>query len=145
MVNVDKGVNTMKTSSRLLGIVAALLVLSQGALAGGIRDGSLSAFSNGSGIVVRWVSEDERDVEGYMVERKAGADGPFVQLTFPFVSCKGTGANYEFVDNSAFRVTDNFYQYKVTLVGNGTTYYVTVNHRVSSVRRTWGSIKAMFR
>jgi hypothetical protein len=143
---VTRGVLTMKRSIGLLVLAAAVLAaLTSGAFAGGIRDGSLSAFSNGTGIVVRWVSMDERDVEGYLVERKAGTDGPFVQLTFPHLSCRGTGASYEFVDNSAFRVTDNFYQYRVTVVGNGTSYYVTVNHRVSSVRRTWGSIKAMFR
>jgi hypothetical protein len=145
MVNCDKGGHIMKTSSRLAVILVALIVMTQGVFAGGIRDGSLSASSNGTGVVLRWVSAEENGVEGYMVERKAGSDGPFVQLTFPFLSCKGSGSSYEFVDNSAFRVTDNFYQYKVTLIGNGSSYYVTVNHRVNSVRRTWGSIKAMFR
>jgi hypothetical protein len=113
--------------------------------AGGIKDGTLSAFSNSSGIVVRWISDDEQDVRGYKIERRAGADGVFMQLTDPYIACKGGGSTYEFVDNTAFRVTDNLYQYRVTTVGNGTTYYVTVTHNISSVRRTWGSIKAMFR
>ena len=113
--------------------------------AGGIRDGSLSAFSNGSGIVVRWISDDEQDVRGYKVERRAGADGAFMQLTDPYIACKGGGSAYEFVDNTAFRVSDNLYQYRITAIGNGNTYYVTVTHNISSVRRTWGSIKAMFR
>lgn len=121
---------------------ALLLSIGQ---AGVIRDGSLSAFSNGTGIVVRWVSDDEADVQGYIIERKAGTDGPFVRLTFPSLACKGSGSSYEYVDNSAFRVDDNIYQYRITAVGNGAAFYVTVNHRVSSVRRTWGSIKAMFR
>ena len=113
--------------------------------AGGIKDGSLSAFSNGSGIVVRWISDDEQDVRGYQVERRAGADGAFMQLTDPCIACKGNGSSYEFLDNTAFRVTDNLYQYRVTAIGNGNTYYVTVTHNISSVKRTWGSIKAMFR
>ena len=115
------------------------------AFTGGIKDGSLSAFSNGSGIVVRWISDDEQDVRGYKIERRAGPDGVFMQLTDPYIACKGSGSAYEFVDNTAFRVTDNLYQYRVTTIGNGNTYYVTVTHNISSVRRTWGSIKAMFR
>ena len=115
------------------------------AYAGGIKDGTLSAYSNGTTIVVRWISETELDVRGYQVERRAGTDGPFILLTAPYLPAKGDGSTYEFVDNAAYRVTDNLYQYRITAVGNNSTYYVTVNHRVSSVRRTWGSIKAMFR
>lgn len=131
--------------SRALLVVLFLSVLVAGAYAGGIKDGTLSAYSNGSSIVVRWISEDEREVRGYMVERRAGVDGPFVQLTDPFLVPRGNGVSYEYIDSSVFRVNDNLYQYRITCVGNGVTYYVTVNHRVSSVRRTWGSIKAMFR
>lgn len=134
----------------MLGRVLLVVLIACGAvsaaLAGGIKDGSLSAYSNGTTILVRWISDDENDVRGFMVERRAGTDDrPFVQLTNPYLPCKGSGSSYEFVDNAAFRVTDNLYQYRITAVGNGSTYYVTVNHRVSSVRRTWGSIKAMFR
>jgi len=131
--------------SRAMLVVLFISVLVACANAGGIKDGTLSAYSNGSSIVVRWVSDDERDVRGYMVERRAGVDGPFIQLTDPLLAPRGNGASYEYVDESVFRVNDNLYQYRVTCVGSGVTYYVTVNHRVSSVRRTWGSIKAMFR
>ncbi len=128
-------------------VLIALLVLStiSMVLAGGIKDGTLSAQSNGTNIIVRWMSESEIDVRGYQVERRAGTDGPFVLLTTPYIPAKGDGATYEFVDNAAYRVTDNLYQYRITAIGNNATYYVTVNHRVSDVRRTWGSIKAMFR
>jgi hypothetical protein len=127
--------------------LVAVVVLSAFSLAfaGGIKDGTLSAYSNGTTIVVRWISETELDVRGFQVERRAGTDGPFILLTSPYIPAKGDGSTYEFVDNAAYRVTDNLYQYCITAVGNNATYYVTVNHRVSSVRRTWGSIKAMFR
>ncbi len=130
---------------RALGVVLFVILLVASAYAGGIKDGSLSAYSNGSSIVVRWISDDEHDVRGYMIERRAGVDGPFVQLTDPYLAPRGSGVSYEYVDNSVFRVNDNFFQYRITTVGNGVTYYVMVNYRVSSVRRTWGSIKAMFR
>jgi hypothetical protein len=132
---------------RTLAPVVVLLILSASvALAGGIRDGSLTAYSNGSTITVRWVSEDETNTTGYVIERKSGNDGAFIRLTDVSIAPKGSGASYEFVDNTAFRTTDNFYQYRITAVGSGAEpYYVSVNHNVSGVRRTWGSIKAMFR
>jgi hypothetical protein len=133
--------------ARVLCLFGALIVALAGvANAGsGIKDGTLSAYSNGNAIVIRWVSEDEKDVRGFSVERRAGANGSFVMLTTPHIPAKGNGSPYEFIDNSAFRTTDNIYQYRITAVGNGSVYHVTVSHHVSSVKRTWGSIKAMFR
>jgi hypothetical protein len=115
------------------------------AFGGAIKDGSLAAYSNGTNVVVRWVSEEEAGVKGYVIERKAGMEGPFALLTNPPIAPTGNGSSYEFEDNSAFRVTDNIYQYRITAIGTGAVYYVSVNHSVSGVRRTWGSIKAMFR
>lgn len=124
-----------------------LLILSAGvALSGGIRDGSLSAYSNGTTITLRWVSEDEAGTTGYVIERKSGTDGAFIRLTDSPIAPKGSGASYEFVDNTAFRTTGSFYVYRIFAVGSGLDpYLVSVNHTVNGVRRTWGSIKAMFR
>jgi hypothetical protein len=133
----------------VVGIALCILIAASAAIAGGIKDGSLSAYSNGTNITVRWTSDSEIDVYGYRVERRAGPEGsPFVALTTSNIPPRGDGSLYEFLDNAAYRVTDNIYVYRVTAVipGNrSVAYYVTVNHRVSSVRRTWGSIKAMFR
>ncbi len=133
--------------SRTLAPFVVLFLLSATvALSGGIRDGSLSAYSNGTTITLRWVSEDETNTTGYVIERKSGVDGAFIRLTDSPISPKGNGASYEFVDNTAFRTTGSFYQYRITAAGSGLdAYYVSVNHQVNGVRRTWGSIKAMFR
>jgi len=130
---------------RLASVICVLVVAASAAFGGAIKDGTLSAYSNGTNIIVRWVSENEAGVRGYAIERKAGMDGPFITLTVEPLFCKGNNEAYEFIDQSAFRTTDNLYQYKITALGTGAVYYVTVNHSVSSVRRTWGSIKAMFR
>jgi hypothetical protein len=132
---------------RTLAPVVVLLVLSASlALGGAIRDGSLSAYSNGSTITVRWVSDDETSTTGFIIERKAGIDGAFIRLTEVPIIPRGSGSSYEFVDNTAFRTTGSFYQYRITAVGSAIDpYLVSVNHDVSGVRRTWGSIKAMFR
>jgi hypothetical protein len=72
-------------------------------------------------------------------------NGPFVRVGEK--SPAGAGTEYSFRDKSVFRTTGNFYQYKVSIVSSAgnSEYFVSVDHSVSSVRRTWGSIKAMFR
>jgi len=66
----------------------------------------------------------------------------------PVVAPKGNNSFYEFVDQTAFKTTASVYQYRIRIVAqDGTTYskVMVVSHNVSSVKRTWGSLKAMFR
>ena len=113
-----------------------------------LKVGSLSAESDGTTIVIRWTSADETNVASFEVERKAGLSTQFFVLGG--VSPRGNNASYEYVDDTAFRIgAESIYEYRVKVVYNdGSAIYseeITVVHAVSSVRRTWGSIKAMFR
>jgi hypothetical protein len=130
-------------SSTLL-LLALFATIAQGAVIKGV-----SGYSNGTNITVRWQSEDESGVIGYEIARKSGTVTTFLVLA-PSLPTRGSGASYEFIDETAFRVSDSYYQYRITAIyGDGhrssDPSYVTVTHSVSSVRRTWGSIKAMFR
>ena len=63
---------------------------------------------------------------------------------------RGNNSLYQYVDDTAFRVSESIYKYQVKVVfsnGQAPLYYgpITVSHKTSDVRRTWGSIKAMFR
>jgi hypothetical protein len=118
------------------------------AVSGAIRDGSLSARSDGSNITVQWVSDDESGVLRYEIERKSGANGQFVFLVQ--IPLRGNSSSYIYVDDSPFlHGMESVYQYRIKVdYSNGSSVYygpVTVTHQVSSVRKTWGSIKAMFR
>jgi hypothetical protein len=128
-------------------IVVACLTGLTAALGDVIKDGSFSARSDGSNIYVRWISLDETGVLRYELERKAGINGQFF-LIAEFTT-KGSNAAYDFVDDSAFRVVETLYQYRIKIVfSNGSSDYagpISVRHDVSEVWRTWGSIKAMFR
>jgi hypothetical protein len=132
-----------------LGIFLLALACTLPLIASPIREGSLSAVSNGNTITIRWVSEDETGVLRYEIERKSGLTGLFVPLA-P-VSCRGNSSPYEFIDDSAFlRGTESIYQYQIRILFANAAQPVivgpiTVRHEVNSVRRTWGSIKAMFR
>ena len=118
------------------------------AFSGAIRDGSFTARSDGTNIILQWVSDDESGALRYEIERKAGVNGQFIFLVQ--LPLKGNNSSYLYVDDSAFlRAMETLYQYRIKVdYSNGSSVYygpITVRHSVSSVRRTWGSIKAMFR
>ncbi|MBI5473973.1 MAG: hypothetical protein HY961_16665 [Ignavibacteriae bacterium] len=123
-------------------------LLSMTVFASIIKDGTLRADPDGSYIKIRWESDNETGVAKYVLERKAGLNGSFMTLTE--LAPKGNGSSYQFVDETVFRVSQTIYKYQVKVVfsdGQAPIYYgpITAIPRTSDVRRTWGSIKAMFR
>ena len=136
----------MRTSTLTIFVLAfaSLTAFSSGPL----KEGSLTAQSDGSDILIRWATDDEANVRSFEIERKAGLYGQFFLLDE--VAPKGSNSTYEYVDDSTLRLTsESIYQYRLKILfADGTSIYspeITVIHAVSSVRRTWGSIKAMFR
>ena len=128
-------------------LTLVLLCVSSVVIAEVIKSGSLKANSDGANVVVEWVTEDEANVARFEIERRIGTDGNFVLIAS--LDSRGP-STYQFVDYSAFKKTTTVYQYriKIVFVDNTSAMYVgpvTVTHTVSGVRRTWGSIKAMFR
>ena len=112
-----------------------------------ISNGSLQATSDGANVLLHWVTQDETNVQQFEIERRTGIDGGYT--TIAVITAKGA-SSYDFVDYSALRKSVTIYQYRIKIVfsnGAPSAYAgpVTVSHTVSGVRRTWGSIKAMFR
>jgi hypothetical protein len=133
---------------RFLGLLF-LLVLAVLQTQAAVLRGQPQAFSRNSDIVLRWDSDDESGVIAFEISRRAGMDGPFIVLV-PRYQARGSGSHYEFVDETAFRTAmDSFYMYRIIAIYSDNhrsePYDVGVSHTVSGVRRTWGSIKAMFR
>ncbi len=135
--------------ARILSTSFFVILLIATVFAGVIKEGSLSARSNGTSITIRWLSENESGVQKFVVERKASVNSAFILLAE--LQPRGNNSSYQFVDETAFRaLNESIYQYqvKVQFAGGATAIYgpVSVIHRTSDVgRRTWGSIKAMFR
>ena len=128
-------------------VLLSLLCFSTIALAEVIRNGSLQASSDGINVTLHWITDDEANVARFDVERRSGTDGAFIAIAT--IDPKGP-SSYEYIDNSAFRKTSTIYQYrvKISFTNTGNVVYspiLTVTHTVSGVRRTWGSIKSMFR
>lgn len=131
-----------------IGIISVLVVLtSVCAFAGVIKDGSLQASSDGSNVTLRWMVESELNVARFEIEKRSGANAEFNTITI--LEPHGSSL-YEFVDFSAMVKVGTLYQYRIKVVftnGANPLYAgpVSVNHSVSGVRKTWGSIKALFR
>jgi hypothetical protein len=112
-----------------------------------IRLTSIQPYSDGSVITLRWNTEDETNVSKFIIERRVGISGQFIQVST--LDPKGP-SGYEFIDKTAFRTTATLYQYQIRIkFVNGLPDQeigpVSVSHSANSVKRTWGSIKAMFR
>lgn len=105
------------------------------------------ADSDGDNIVLSWQSTSEQNVKQYEVLR--GPDKDHLSL-ITTIKSKGDNSNYSYVDESAYKTTDSFYAYGLVIVDHDGSRsdpmntFVTHNG-VSSVKRTWGSIKALFR
>lgn len=137
----------MKTPLRYSLLTAALAIVFATAYAIVIKDKPV-AYSNGSDIVVRWSTVDESGVQRFDVLRRSGTVGDY-SVIGSVDQLKGNNSTYEYVDRSVFKVSSGIYQYKVRIINGQNpppeTDPVTVSHTSSTVKRTWGSIKAMFR
>lgn len=104
------------------------------------------AESDGDNIILTWNSLSESNVKSYEILRGPDRDNLSYFATVP---AKGDNSTYSFIDQSAYKTANNFYAYGLVIVDeNGSRSNVThtrVDHNVSSVKRTWGSIKALFR
>jgi hypothetical protein len=129
-------------------LALSLLVLVTLQTQAAVIKGTPSAFSRNSNIVLRWESDDESGIVAFEISRRSGMDGPFIVLV-PKFSPTGSNSRYEFTDESAFRAMDSFYTYRIVGIyadnHRSEPFDVGVSFIGTGVRRTWGSIKAMFR
>jgi len=139
---------------KFLAIISVLLISVSTLFA---VDASLQFFnakSTGTSVTLEWKSSAEGDLDFYEVER-AGEDQVFRFVST--VQAKGSNQTYTYNDDEAFgkrdgtdgQITKNYFTYRLKLVhtDKSIAYSSTsgVTHSVSSIRRTWGMIKEMFR
>jgi len=103
--------------------------------------------SESDNIKLEWQTGDESSLQKFIIERKT-PQSSFAEISI--VSPKGSNSYYSFIDQNTYKTNDMVYIYRLKIVdyNNQVSYSaeVTVSHSVSSVaKRTWGSIKAMFR
>lgn len=110
------------------------------------------ARSSGSAVIIEWRLVSESSIDRFEVER-AGDDGVFRYVAT--VDAKGSNHAYEYSDTEAFskpdgtKVAASYFTYRLRIVHSDKTFTYSasagVTHSVSSIKRTWGMIKQMFR
>lgn len=126
------------------------LLLTATAVAGSGLFRSIKAESKGGEIEIVWKTAGDATFHTYEVERRSNEVPTYRRIGSIVV--RGSGGSYSFVDNGAFFRTDadKEFTYRIRAIGNGGVEEysppVTVSHRVvSSVKRSWGMIKELFR
>lgn len=138
---------------KLLAIIAAIVFTIATALAVEATVDFLRARSTGSAVILDWRSGQEGDLKHFEIER-AGDDQVFRFVAS--VVAEGNNHSYQYTDEEAFGKGDendgvaaSYFTYRLKMVhtDNTITYSSTagVSHNVSTVKRTWGMIKEMFR
>lgn len=139
-------------------IVFFLLAVSIG-LAAKFQLDVFRANSDGKVIKIEWQKNDETSIKHYQLER-SGDSGPF--KTIQEFNPQGSNHLYQYVDenpylkpsdtpdksgNSISGEYEYIYRLKVFFENNSYKYSdeVNVTHKTSSIRRTWGMIKEMFK
>jgi hypothetical protein len=114
------------------------------------------ASSETGAIVVTWTTSQENGIKDFVVEKKSQLNGQFspVDGSSSTITAAGSGSTYRYTDTDLYKTTSStLFIYRIRAEGyDGSTYYSgtqSVSYNFSGVsgiaKRTWGSIKAMFR
>jgi len=101
-------------------------------------------------VEIKWVVTAESNLKGYRILR-SDDNVSFQRVDFvEALGVTGSERTYTYVDESVFKSNGNTYYYKIEFINKDESVsafskIVTVNPQISSSRKTWGSIKAMFR
>ena len=103
-----------------------------------------NASPDGTDVLVSFEVPSEAGVTNFKLWRKIGTETDFTFLNH----IAPTGAlQYSYLDYTIFKDEAKNITYKLQVYQGGAvyTYYTNILHNPTSVQRTWGSIKAMFR
>jgi hypothetical protein len=103
-------------------------------------------YSEGEDIRIEWETGEETNLDHFVIERKT-PESEYIEIAT--IQPKGSNSFYSYKDESVFKPNDFLFVYRLKIVdNNGISSHsstISVTLRPSSVKSTWGSIKAMFR
>ena len=129
-------------------LLISLIILSFVTLYANVLISSFTATSRNGNVVVSWQTTAENDLKNYVIARKTVKGNFFIDIA---EIAPKADKNYEYIDQTAYKATDAVYVYQLKAVYNSSTTpeilgETSVVHSVSDVtKRTWGSIKELFR
>jgi len=111
-----------------------------------IAEPGVTARSNGENVHITWQTLTETNVKHFVIERRT-KDSSFMSIS---TLLPEADKYYEFIDETAYKTAGTIYVYRVAIVDNdGSISYSNeapvLHDNISSVKKTWGSIKALFR
>ncbi len=103
-------------------------------------------------IHLKWVVTDEVGIQHYQLKRKMVQDQDFKSIEIIQTLAGGSSQTktYEYIDRNVFRTTANsepvIYKLHIHYTNGGSDLIgqAQINYSSTAIRRTWGSIKAMF-
>lgn len=137
----------MKKALKITSITCLLIILTAGLLYAATELQYFTGKNESDTILLEWKTGIEDNLNRFEIERSASAPNSFSNIGS--ITAIGNNSYYYFRDNAARSSSPTIYYYRLKLVDNsGNHVYsqtITVTHVISSVRDTWGSIKAIFR
>jgi hypothetical protein len=130
----------MKLKTIILSIVAFAVVYA------GVELITFYGYSDNGNVILKWQTASETNLKHFEIEKQSTKGNFFYLATVDPRSDR----NYEYIDQSAYKTADAIYSYRLKIIDNDNSVsysnVYTVRHSgISSVKRTWGSIKALFR
>ncbi len=114
---------------------------------GTVRMSFFKVSEEGGDLVISWQTEEELDVREYELQRMTRfTNGQFVKVEA--LSPHGPDKAYFFTDEQIFKSSSERVDYRLEVIyTDGVRQQLAreqVNYTSTAIRRTWGSIKAMF-
>lgn len=104
------------------------------------------AVPDGTSFVITWESRVEVDLDRYVLEKRTVFSPGYTTMTT--VEPKGAGYEYSYRDTEVYKGAEEVIEYRIKALSPTAQEIVfeplQVTYTPTAVRRTWGSIKAMF-
>ena len=100
--------------------------------------------ADGASIVLEWEMQGEEGIKEFRLFRKFNDEPSLAHVA----SLPVNGAfKYKYLDDDIFKTQGRVIHYELHIVTDAKThkFYATHSHNPTSIQRTWGSIKSMFR
>ena len=97
-------------------------------------------------VIVKWSTKKETEVKEFVVQRSMDE---FTYTDLKKQNKIGENKEYQHIDNTLFKSSSRIYYYRIKVVKNDNSilYSKTVKiiPKISGIRQTWGTLKAIFK
>ena len=127
-------------------LIYLLAVMLVGASAVTVRLAYFTVEQDNGALLLSWETEAEEDVRTYELFRRTSQSTVFTRIAE--TAAHGAGTPYTFRDDQVYKISSEMIDYRLEVVyESGLRQQLAerkVNYTPTAIRRSWGSIKAMF-